>query len=236
MFVALVAFTLVNQLSNRMGQSWSSTAAADASDITVVRLNLAVNLPDRRNSVIARLSAVAADRAGGAAGAQGDVFSTKRMGELTSEVCLALLRQRANWQAANFDAAFYPAGNSREAEGAFNKRVIFERSKFEKEEAFLMADDRSDPTLAVVTLVVGVKGGKNSVLQDIARGNARCNVGTVVDLLETVAAESSAAAFVSEDDPERGIVGSEILWTPSTPDEMLGREEVLLDYPELVDF
>ena len=155
------------------------------------------------------------------------------MGSLTSDVCLTLLRQKANWQAAAFDAALF-RGTPRDAEGSFNRRVVTERAKFEKEEAAPMIGAAA-PTLAVVTLVAGVKGNGRGALERFARGKARVDEASVAELLETLAAEAAAAAYGSGEEADRGMVGVEILWTPSTPDEVLSREEVVLDYPDLID-
>jgi len=222
--------------SDRLGSFWDSRAAEGASDITVVRLNLAVNLKDRSNSVIGRLAAIAASDAGGAAGRQGNLYSIRKMGEITSEVALTLLRQRSNWQAANFDASTF-RDNVADAETAFNKRVIFERSKFENENPMdLMTPGQigGRPTVAVVTMIVGVKG-KSGVVGDICSGRARVTENSVVELLETIAAEASKSAYSSTDDPDSGLVSAELLWTPSSPDEVLSRQEILMDYPELID-
>jgi len=77
-------------------------------------------------------------------------------------------------------------------------------------------------TVVVVSILCAIAGDKT------AFGDVSGNTQALRRALQTLAAD------VKVEEGEL-LVGAEVLWTPSDPDEVLTKRDLILDYPELID-
>jgi len=136
---------------------------------------------------------------------------------LVADVCLALLRTSKDWLAGRTKSE--TAGLlSNEVEAGFNRFVVQERAKFdENEQRSLTRTMQGQPTYMVTTLVVLLRNG--NALPDVSRAS---------DLREAI---QSLAAEVSVED---NLLGAELLWTPEDSNDVMDRDDMFLNFPELI--
>jgi len=211
-----------NATSSILGAS-RSTNSALGSGVSVVKLSVGMNVPQRKSSrsVLNYLNKLART-------AQTD--SRVGLQNLVSEVALELLRQRASIFAASSSSQHF--ADPDKAKRAYNNLAIIERGKFEREtinkykgvdysSSQLQQQSYShlpaDATLAVVTLVLEIQG--DSTKLDPIRSS-----GNVNDALARIASD------VKVDDC---LLSAEVLWTPQENTDVLTRRQVFEDYPEL---
>ena len=98
-----------------------------------------------------------------------------------------------------------------------------ERAKFDRENARGAGGARatSAGTFAVVSLVVAIRGTETKI--DGVGSAARLQ-----DALERLAGDALS-------DGGENVLAAEVLWTPDDPSEVLMREDVIRDYPGLID-
>jgi uncharacterized membrane protein len=127
-----------------------------------------------------------------------------------------MLRSGPDWLAARTKSE--TAGLlSNDVDNAYNKLVVIERSKWETEKRQLTRTSLGEPTYMVATLVVLLRNGK--ALNDIT---------STSDLREAL--QELAAAVSVEDN----LLAAEVLWTPEDDNDVMDREEMFLNFPELV--
>jgi uncharacterized membrane protein len=184
--------------------------------MTVCKLQVALEAPDRKGFSILGQINNKVERT--------NTNSPAGLASLVSEVCLALLRKSDDWvSACSSTTTFQGRSAPGQAESLFNKMATAELSKFEKEYYPPPGSDPAGPaTLVVVSILCALRGDRTSF------GNVGGDSQEVRKALTMLAADVSL---------ERGelLVGAEVLWTPSEPDEVLTKRDLILDYPELMD-
>lgn len=93
-----------------------------------------------------------------------------------------------------------------------------ERAKWETEQRALQRTAPGQPTYMVATLVVLLRNGKS--LPDITGA---------ADLREAI--QTLAAEVGSEDN----LLAAELLWTPEDTNDVMDRDDLFLNFPELVN-
>ena len=92
-----------------------------------------------------------------------------------------------------------------------------ERAKWESEQGSLTRTAPGQPTYMVATLVVLLRSG--TALPEISRAS------DLREALQTLAAEVSV---------EDNLLGAELLWTPEDANDVMDRDDMFLNFPELV--
>jgi len=100
---------------------------------------------------------------------------------------------------------------------AQNRLVVVERAKWESEQRALTRTAPGQPTYMVATLVVLLRSG-----------TALPAISSAADLREAI---QSLAAEVSVED---NLLGAELLWTPEDANDVMDRDDMFLNFPELV--
>ena len=145
-----------------------------------------------------------------------DTETYEGLQSLVSDTCLALLRSSNDWLAGRTESE--TAGLlSNDVDASYNRLVVKERAKWEVEQRALTRTAPGQPTYMVATLVVLLRSA--TPLKPISG---------VADLRDAV---QSLAAEVSVDD---NLLGAEVLWTPEDANDVMDRDELFLNFPELV--
>jgi len=159
-----------------------------------------------------------------------DGASARGLARFISNVCTGLCRRETSWLYASSKAEYFDGGATErsEHERYYNRLVNAEAAKFEKEytpTAAELAKASSEDVpggLCVVSVVVALEGD----LRDVFDG-ASSSVGSLRRAFNDLA---SAATVQGGEE----LYNAEVLWTPSSPDEALLRDDMLLDFPELL--
>jgi uncharacterized membrane protein len=229
-FGFLFISSFFNNVRPTMETSWSevidntSGTSALGSGTSVLSLSVAVEVPNRDDpssllSVLTRLSQTA------------NTGDRKGVQNLTSQVALEVLRRKSSIQSASSDYQHFR--DATKAERQFNKWSVEQRSKFEQENANVFSGvDRSvkvkrlpgnkvdaNATMAVITLVMAIQGDSTKIPKI---SNLKC----VEEALRKISSDAKVGDC---------LVSAEILWTPEDRSETLTRQEVIADYPELID-
>jgi uncharacterized membrane protein len=104
-----------------------------------------------------------------------------------------------------------------DVDAAYNKLVVKERSKWETEQRQLKRTSIGEPTYMVATVVVLLRNAK-----------ALGEISTTTDLRGAI--QDLAAAVSVEDN----IIAAEVLWTPEDDNDVMDRDEMFLNFPELI--
>ena len=104
-----------------------------------------------------------------------------------------------------------------DVEPSYNRFVVQERAKWESERRVLTRTAPGQPTYMVATLVVLLRQG--STLPDISGAT------DLRQALQNLAAEVSV---------EDNLMGAELLWTPEDANDVMDRDDMFLNFPELV--
>jgi uncharacterized membrane protein len=180
--------------------------------------------------------------------------SRTSLATLLSNAVLTLLRKESNWSAVSLSGESWSRENNK-AETVFQKYVISERAKFEKETVSTRATTSSSSTTTagatqmIVSLVIAIRG--QSDIWNILRSNNNnnnnnnnnkipfinaaastspgkiTNSNELKNVLQTLASEALS-------DEGENILAVEILWTPSEYGNILPQNEVIMNYPELL--
>lgn len=192
-------------------------ATALGKGMSFFKIQVALDCDDRSPSSILGMMAAKADNA--------NTNSARGLATLVSDICLVLLRKSDDWTAASSETMIFQGKEADgKAESFFNSQVNRELAKFEKEYFPPMAERAGESTKVVVSIVGAIRGDRTATFGNVG-GDARA----LRSALETVSADVMV---------EYGelLVASEILWTPSDPEEVLTRQDIIMDYPELMDF
>jgi uncharacterized membrane protein len=151
---------------------------------------------------------------------------------LTSQVAVELLRRKSSIQSAA--SSYKYSKDERVAQRQFNQWSVEERSKFERENiskfggldtsggkrrAFSADETKNEKaTMVVVTLVLSIQGDSTKLPTKIQ------SASDVENALRKIAADAKV---------DDCLIGAEILWTPEDRNEVLTRQDVVADYPEL---
>lgn len=179
------------------------------------RLAIAFQCPERGpNSIIGKLEALAADT---------DADSADGIAQLAGDAALDLLRQKNKWVACSGSATHY--GEDEQALSAFDKAVIQEAAKFDREVEHNKASgkkpDLTEPTVAVVMAICTLMG-------DRTEGEPRTFHGDAKGVQEAL--QEIATASQGNDE----VFAFELLWVPGDDEGSLDMDEVMLDWPELI--
>jgi uncharacterized membrane protein len=148
----------------------------------------------------------------------------KELSRLANAVCLALLRKNDDWISACSESQWFGQNDAGKAESLFNDWSNQEASKFEKE-YIPSKDDASEkggPTNVVVSLVVEMQGDETNF-----EGAGFSLTGTK-DVLTSIASDCLV-------DDGYCLNAVEIFWTPGDRDEILTKNDIILDFPTLID-
>ena len=187
----------------------SSRGIEPASDTATAALSvqLACYCDSRGDSLAGKLQNIAR-------GADPDSY--EGLQALVSDTCLAMLRSSQDWLAGR--TASSTAGLlSNDVEPTYNKLVVQERSKWESEQRSLRRDAPGQPTYLVATLVVLLR-----------KGRALPEISSTSDLREAIQQLASEVAV------EDNLIGAEVLWTPEDNNDVMDRDDMFLNFPELV--
>ena len=145
-----------------------------------------------------------------------DTNSYSGLQRLVSDTCLAMLRSNKDWLAARTKSE--TAGVfSNDVESGYNRLVVQERAKWEVEQNALTRTSAGQPTYFVATLVVLLRSG--SKLPDIT------GVGDLRDAISQLAGDVTV---------EDNLIAAEVLWTPEDDNDTMDREDMFMNFPELV--
>ena len=154
--------------------------------------------------------------------------SRRALPDFVSNVCTALCRQSDRWLYASATSERFSPGavDGDDHDLAYNRLVEFEASKFEVERTPSTSEleTTSDGVrgMCVVSVVVCLEGDLTQVFD-----GAALSEGSMRDALRDI----SAASLVRGGD---ALYNGEVLWTPSSADESLFKDDMLLDFPELM--
>mmetsp|Transcript_110255 Transcript_110255/g.321113 ORF Transcript_110255/g.321113 Transcript_110255/m.321113 type:complete len:282 (+) Transcript_110255:63-908(+) len=188
--------------------------------MTVAKIQVCLNSPDRSRSSVLAMLANKADSA--------NTETSRGLARLISDVGLELLRREPYWIGANTESTHYGGRDAPEkAEVAFERMLNSELVKFEKE---YLPPPGSAPitggstTYVVVSLLVAIRGDKTAF-------------GSMAG--QTSSGTAGALQMLGADAMTEGgdlLIAAEVLWTPSEDDEVLEKRDVIVDYPEIIDF
>jgi uncharacterized membrane protein len=220
LIIAGVAYFIYNSLQNRAGGSDFSGSDEDSgmlgSGATVIKLQLSLDSDWKSGNIQETLAQLAAKNAA--------MSSRSDIATLLSEASIALLRRQNDWEAVAFESKKF--GAKSEAEPAYQRLAVTERSKFEEESNGASALMRSSAdsgasTKAVVSLVVAMRGRSGAALKSVR------SVVDIKTVLQNLAADSLT-------DEGENVMAVEVLWTPSDRDTVLSDRDIVEDYPELI--
>ncbi|CAN0395106.1 unnamed protein product [Ascophyllum nodosum] len=226
--VAYGVTQLVKGGGSSFGNLDDSPPSSLGEGVDVLKLQVAINCRDRsRNSILGVLEDLSN---------RGDTETKSGLAEVVSEVGLALARRSADWMASASALEHFNNRNAERAEATFSQYAVQVRTKIERETKVMiggrnMSSERSGgasqggPTVAVVSLVLALRGDSLKRL-GLDRG---------VSSMSGVRAALEAIASGSLSDGGENVLGAEVLWTPEEPSEVLTREDVVTDFPELID-
>ncbi|KAJ1454976.1 hypothetical protein M885DRAFT_520887 [Pelagophyceae sp. CCMP2097] len=145
-----------------------------------------------------------------------------------ADVSTGLSRRKASWAYASCETRLFDGGEveNNDHERYFNKLVNSEEAKYEKE--YVPSAEEMEKIAAarggmcVVSLITAIEGDCMWVF-DGASTSARGLGETLRNL--------GAQALVAGGDE---LYNGEVLWTPSEPGEALFKDDMLLDFPELM--
>ena len=189
--------------------SFRSSRGIEASDKpgAALCLQVACYCDDRQNSLFGKLNKIASSA---------DTASELGLQSLVSDTCLAILRSSKDWLAARTESEI--AGLLKnDVDAAYNRLVVTERSKWEVEQKALKRTAPGQPTYMVATLVVLLRSAQP--LKPISQN------GDLRDALQNLAAAVSV---------EDNLLAAEVLWTPEDTNDVMDRDELFLNFPELV--
>lgn len=152
-----------------------------------------------------------------------DSDANEDLARMSNDICLDLMRKSDDWVSACSSGKWFSGKDAGKAESYYNQLSNDVATKFEKE--YLPDEDDEEeggPTLVVVSLVLEIQG--DSTKFD----------GAGYSIMQTKEVLSSIASDCLIDDGYC-VNAVEALWTPSERNEVLSKNDVVLDFPELID-
>ncbi|KAG7360609.1 DUF1517 domain containing protein [Nitzschia inconspicua] len=182
--------------------------------ITVGKISVALQSRDRSDtSIFGLLESHATDESD----------ANEDLARMANNVCLDLMRKSEDWVAACSSSKWFSTKDAGKAESYYNDLANNEAVKFEKE--YIPEDeDESDggPTLVVVTLVLEIQGDSTNF------EGAGYSISKTKEVLASIASDCLV-------DDGYCVNAVEVFWTPSDRNEVLSKNDVVLDFPELID-
>ena len=150
------------------------------------------------------------------------------LAQLSNSVCLALMRKSDEWVGACSDSKWFKWDDAGKAESLYNDWANREAAKFEKEyvpSSGSGADSDAvpgGPTTVVVSIILEIQGDTTKF------------EGAGFSIAGTKEVLSSIASDVNVEGGEC-LNAVEVFWTPSDKDEVLTKQDLIMDFPELID-
>nr|AFA52597.1 hypothetical protein [Vaucheria litorea] len=200
---------------NRWGNFDDDYFSSLGNGVSVLKLQICLDCKDRtENGVLGQIRNIA------------QTSQNTGLSYMTSEACLALLRNSDNWISASSKFEYFDPRNSNKAESAFNAYSVAERSKFEKETTENFSQNEIGvPTKAVVSLVLAING---ETLRPFDLDKSVNSVSALKNALSKISSDSLT-------DDGMNVLAAELIWTPEDAREVLDRESIIQDFPELMD-
>jgi len=170
-------------------------------------LQVAAYCDSRTDSLYGRLGGIARSA---------DTSSYEGLQGLVSDVCLAMLRSNKDWLAGRTKSETSGLLTN-DVEASYNRLVVMERAKWESEQGSLTRTAPGQPTYMVATLVVLLRSAKS--LPEISGS------GDLRDAIQDLAAEVAV---------EDNLLGAELLWTPEDTNDVMDRDDMFFNFPELI--
>lgn len=149
--------------------------------------------------------------------------SNEELAEMAKDICIGLMRNSDNWRGACSDFEWFKVDDAGKAESLFNDWSNREAAKFEKEYIPKSGDEETNEfTYVVVSLVIEIQGDQTNF------EGAGYSLSKTKDVLSSIASD----AMVDEGYCVNAV---EVFWTPSARNEVMARNDVILDFPELID-
>lgn len=153
-----------------------------------------------------------------------DSAANEDLSRMANDVCLDLMRKQDDWVASASCYKWFSGKDAGKAESYYNELANTEATKFEKEH---LPDEDNDevggPTLVVVSLILEIQGDSTTF------------EGAGYSIVKTREVLASIASDCLIDDGYC-VNACEVLWTPSERNEVLTKDDIVLDFPELIYF
>lgn len=157
-----------------------------------------------------------------------DGETAQGLANFISDICTGLARRQRDWLYAAEEHEFFGGGavERAEHERCYNRFVSAEAAKFEKEYLPTAADikqaNEQPGGICVISIVCALEGDFVDLFE-----SAPSSIPSLLNALTDLAGAVQI-------DGGYNLYNGEVLWTPSSPDEALFKEDVLLDFPELM--
>lgn len=152
-----------------------------------------------------------------------DSNENEDLSRMANDVCLDLMRKSDDWVSACSTSKWFSGNDAAKAEGYYNELANEIATKFEKE--YLPDTDDEEvggPTLVVVSLVLEIQGDSTKF------EGAGYSVTQTKEVLSSIASDCLI-------DDGYCVNAVEALWTPSERKEVLSKNDIIVDFPELID-
>lgn len=146
----------------------------------------------------------------------------EELSRLCNAVCLTLLRKQDDWISACSESKWFSQNDAGKAESLFNEWSNQEAAKFEKEYVPSKESEKGGPTNVVVSLVLEIQGDETNF------SNAGFSRAATKDVLTSIASDCMV-------DDGYCLNAVEIFWTPGDREEVLTKNDIILDFPTLID-
>ena len=146
----------------------------------------------------------------------------EELSRLANAVCLALLRKGDEWISASSESKWFSQNDAGKAESLFNDWSNMEAAKFEKEYIPGKDSEKGGPTNIVVSMVVEMQGDETNF------EGAGFSLTKTKDVLTSIASDCLV-------DDGYCLNAVEIFWTPGDREEVLTKNDIVLDFPTLID-
>lgn len=184
--------------------------------ITVGKVQVALDALNRGpDSIFAVLEKESARNAGS--------DDPSELAQLAHAVCLALLRRSDEWVGACSDSQWFKWDDAGKAESLYNDWSNREAAKFEKEYSGGDADDApGGPTTVVVSIILEIQGDATQF------EGAGFSIAGTQEVLSSVASDVNVGGGEC-------LNAVEVFWTPGDREEVLTKQDLIMDFPELID-
>lgn len=193
-----------------------------ADGATVVRLQLAFNVMERDSRSVLRQLEQLADNA--------DASTNQGIERLAADTALLLMRRRNEWLSCGGSVRHFSDDDT--ALRQFDREVNSEAAKFERENSFPLnsvpGSGQGKATVAVVMAVACLMGD----CEDEVLAGARAAAGEPVLSGDAAAAKRALEEMASAGPGE--VFAFELMWVPDDNDESLSMDDIIMDWPELV--
>ena len=150
------------------------------------------------------------------------------LAQLTNSVCLALMRKSDEWVGACSDSKWFKWDDAGKAESLYNDWANREAAKFEKEYVPTSGGSADSdaapggPTTVVVSIILEIQGDTTKF------EDAGFSIAGTKEVLSSIASDVNVEGG--------GCLNAvEVFWTPSDKDEVLTKQDLIMDFPELID-